>query len=152
VITFSCQLVDRGWIEVALATEDNEVKFIASYLSDAPNDLINALILLIEGANETTCLWQDEPGEYRWVFKKQGTHFELKILRLEEIFNRQNNENAHLIFCGTDILVKFVHRVLREFNTIKARHTVYGYKNLWGHEFPSKAIEQLGFAVKELRN
>jgi hypothetical protein len=50
VITFSYQLVDQGWIGVTLETEDNEIKFIASYLSVAPNDLINALILLLEGA------------------------------------------------------------------------------------------------------
>lgn len=152
MITFSCQLIERGWIKVTLITEDDEIEYEASYLSDSPNDLIIALALLLEGESETVCLWQDEPGEYRWVFKRQDNYFELKILQLEETFSRLNNENAHVIFNGADNLVKFVHRVLREFNVIKIQHTVYGYRDLWGYEFPSKEIERLRFALKEIKN
>lgn len=152
MITFSCQLVEYGWIDVTLATLDNEIKIIASYLLDAPNDLIIALALLLEGLNETVCLWQDEPGEYRWVFTKQENYFELKILQLEETFSHKSNENANLIFCGTDNLVKFSHKILREFDAIKIQHTVDGYKKLWGHEYPSKAIKRLRCALKEIKN
>ena len=72
MINFSCKLFGRGWIETTLITEDSKIEIIASYLSDAPNDLIITLALLLEGENETECLWQDEPGEYRWVFEKQN--------------------------------------------------------------------------------
>jgi hypothetical protein len=152
MITFSYQLVERGWIKVNLTTEENEIEFDALNLSDAPYDLIIALTLLLEGESETVCSWQDEPGEYRWVFKMQENHLELKILELKETFSHQKNENAHIIFYGSDDFIKFVHRVLREFNLIKTQYTVNGYKNLWGHEFPLVAIEHLRIALNEKRN
>ena len=151
MINFSCKLVGRGWIETTLITEYSKIKIIASYLSDAPNDLITALALLLEGENETECLWQDEPGEYQWIFKRQNDSFELKILEFKGTSKWQNNENVHLLFCGTENLVKVAHRVLRRFNTIKIEHTVDGYKDLWGYEFPLKAIDRLRFAAKEIK-
>jgi len=148
MINFSCQLIEYGWLEVTLVTKDIEEKFTASYLSDAANDLIIGLALLLEGQNETICLLEDEPGEYRWLFRRLDDYFELKILRLEDTFSRKDNDNAELIFYGTEDLRKFAHRVLRQFNLIKSQHTVDGYKKTWGHEFPSKAIERLRFASK----
>jgi hypothetical protein len=149
MINFFCKVVGRGWIEATLITDDQEVIVAASYLSDAPYLLIIALALLAEEANdETVCLWQDEPGEYRWVFRRQEKYLELKVLKLEGTFSRQSDENAQLVFYGREELTKFVHRVMRELSAIKAEYTTDGYKELWGYEFPSQALNRLSVAIK----
>jgi hypothetical protein len=65
MIDFSCKLTGCGWIDATLIDEKDRVKIRASYLSDAPYDLIMAIALICEGVNETMCLWKDEPGVYQ---------------------------------------------------------------------------------------
>ena len=146
MINFSCKLIGHGWIEVNLASEENEVTMIASYLSNAPYELIITLALLSEGIiDETMFLWKDEPGEYRWMFKNQNDFLELKVLHLQAF----SNKNDQIIFIGKENLGRFVHRVLREFNAIKKNYSTDDYKNLWGHEFPLDALNRLSAAIKK---
>ncbi|MPN36669.1 hypothetical protein SDC9_184179 [bioreactor metagenome] len=148
MIDFSCKLIEHGWIEFILATENDEIKIEPSHLSDAPSDFIIALALLLEGENEAICKWQDEPGEYRLVFTRKEDNFELIILSFKDTFSRRENKDADLIFGGKGTLSKFVHKVLREFNKINIEHSSSGYKELWGYEFPLNEIDRLRAALK----
>lgn len=152
MINFSCKLTGHGWIDATLKDENDNAKIItASYLSDAPYDLIIALALICEGLNETMCLWNDEPGAYQWIFKRQNNYLELKIFQSEHTFKNPSIEKSHIMFSGHENLAKFAHRVLREFKIIKAEYTTDGYKNLWGYEFPLQALNRLNIDAKSLK-
>ena len=56
MIDFSFKLIESGWFEATLMGENNNAEITASYLQDAPYDLIIAVALLCEGVNETKCL------------------------------------------------------------------------------------------------
>ncbi len=152
MINFSCNLTGRGWMDATLIDENDNSKVItASYLSDAPYDLIIALALICEGVNETICLWNDEPGAYQWIFKRLNNYLELKIFKSEQTFKNPSIEKTDIVFSGQENLSKFANEVLREFNIIKAEHTTDGYKNLWGYEFPLQALNRLNIGAKSLK-
>ncbi len=152
MINFSCKLTDHGWIDATLNDEnDNMMIITASYLSDAPYDLIMALALICEGVNETMCLWNDEPGAYQWIFKRQSNLLKLEIIQSEQTFKYPSIDKSHIEFSGYENLGKFVHRVLREFSMLKSEYSTDGYQNLWGHEFPLQALTRLSIGAKSLK-
>lgn len=152
MIDFLCKLTGNGWMEATLIDENNNAKIIsASYLSDAPYDLIMALALICEGVNDTQCLWNNEPGGYQWVFSRLNNNLELKIIQSEHAFKNPSTDKDHIIFSGHENLGKFAHKVLREFNIIKTYYSTDGYENLWKHKFPLQALSRLSNGAKSLK-
>ena len=151
MIDFSCKLVDHGWIEVILTTETDELKIEPSFLSDAPCSLIMALTSLLEGQSEAVCEWQDEPGEYRWIFTRKKDSFELGIYYFKETFSRRENKYGDRIFFDEEVSLKFARKVLREFGRIKREYTASEYEDLWGYGFPQKEIDRLRMALKNAK-
>lgn len=152
MINISCKLTGRGWIEAMLLTEVKEVIIRASYLSDAPNDLIIAIALWLEGANEALCKWQEEPGECRWLLKRDNDLINIQVLQLGQSFSRKDNKSGMLVISDKEDLQKFARQILHEFNTIALEYNIESYKNYWGHEFPINALNRLKKAIKNARN
>jgi hypothetical protein len=44
----------------------------ASYLMDALGLLLEDVGSMLEGVDEARCSWEEEPGEYRWIFEGMG--------------------------------------------------------------------------------
>lgn len=150
MIHISCKFTGRGWIEATLLTEEKEVTIRATYFSDAPNDLIVAVALLLEGANETMCKWQEEPGEYRWIFKRDNNLVNIQVFQVEQSFSKKNNKSGIMVFADKEDLYLFTRQILNEFNTITFEFNSESYKNNWGYEFPLSALNRLKKAIKNV--
>ena len=70
MILFSYDLVGVGWAECTLEVKNKKVKTTASYLSDALGDLSMAIYRALCGDKYAKAEFTEEPGEYRWVFKR----------------------------------------------------------------------------------
>ena len=79
-VEFEFRLVGTGWAEGRIAIGDEFASPTASYLSDALGDLIRAVGALCEGAHEVRASWDEEPGEYRWIFQRVGSTVRLRLL------------------------------------------------------------------------
>lgn len=151
MLDISFELIGRGWVEATLSNGEKDVTINASYLSDAPNDLIIAVAVLLEGVKETTCSWQEEPGEYRWLLKREDDSVSIQVLLLKQSFSRQNNLSGQKIIVGQEDLDKFTQQIINEFDTIATKYTFNGYKNYWGYEFPINALNRLKVALSKLK-
>jgi hypothetical protein len=78
------ELTSRGWLEATLVCGGTEAVVGASYLTDAPSDLIHTVRSLLEGRSEAVCAWQEEPGEYRWIFRRDGGRVFIAVLWFEK--------------------------------------------------------------------
>jgi len=63
VFEFDYRLVGTGWSEARVADAHRHAVLPASYLLDALGNLIEAVALVVEGAGEARCSWDEEPGE-----------------------------------------------------------------------------------------
>ena len=138
-------LTGHGWAEAVVSNPDYNASMRVSYLSDALADLSNAVITILDGADEARASFDDEPGEYRWVFRKTGAAaYRLKILRFEELWSNEPDCKGVLIFeeHGTaleyglvvrDVLADIYHRIGRK-----------RYRRLWiEYPFPTRELIEL---------
>jgi hypothetical protein len=79
-VEFTYRLTGTGWAEARLSDRSSSTTITASYLADALGDLLVAVASMLDGADEARCSWQEEPGEYRWVFQRAGSDVHLRVL------------------------------------------------------------------------
>lgn len=148
MIDFLCEIVDRGGIKAILNSEGKETIITGSYLSDAPADLIMAVALLFEGRSETVCSWQEEPGQYRWLFKREESVISIQVLWFDTAFSRKYNEDGMEVFSAGDELLRFSRKVLRAFHAISLKYTEEEYHQTWGYDFPAQELNRLKDALQ----
>jgi hypothetical protein len=144
------ELVGSGWFRTTFDNGDDTIILDPSHLTDAPLFFIEVLIKISEQSrNEAFCTWQDEPGEVRLLFKNEGKDLTLQVLHLHKNFSKSDNDQAQSVFSGKENRKKFVRKVLREFEKIKMEYPDIEYKDKWGFEFPTQALNRLRISVKD---
>jgi len=102
---FSFEIVGTGWAWASVGEGDSEVELTASYLSDALGDLLEAIGSLLEGGDAARCSWEEEPGEYRWVFTRDGAEVHLSILVFPDNFPPMRDDEGVEIFRISEPLI-----------------------------------------------
>jgi hypothetical protein len=93
-VEFSYKLTGTGWGEARIADEEAHVVLPTSYLSGVLGDLLQALGILLEGSPTAECSWEEEPGEYRWVFNSSDDDVALRILAFRNSWPRRPEEEV----------------------------------------------------------
>jgi hypothetical protein len=76
---FDYKLTGTGWSEGFVAQGDHWLRPTASYLTDALRALVTAVVALLEGKEHVACIWEEEPGEYLWLFDRDADLVDLRI-------------------------------------------------------------------------
>ena len=79
-LTFSYRLDGPGWAEADLTCGDQSLHLTASYLSNALDNLLEAVEQLLDGAETTDAFWDEEPGRFHWDFRRHGSMIDLQVL------------------------------------------------------------------------
>jgi hypothetical protein len=149
MIEFKFRLCGRGWIEAELADGDHKISISASYLTDAPADLLTAVNQLLNGRQEATCCWQEEPGAYQWVLTKEGRNVQIELRWYEKAFPKYS-DNAPVVFSGNDELVCVARHILKAFDARTLGISETEYHSIWGYEYPETELFRLRACIKNL--
>jgi hypothetical protein len=85
-LAFSLQNLNHGWWQATLSDDTQQATITASSVSGEPLlRLLWAVRLLLLGANESRCIWLEEPGQYRWLFSR--TQRQIQILWFDDAGN-----------------------------------------------------------------
>ncbi|TBN57242.1 hypothetical protein EYE40_07425 [Glaciihabitans arcticus] len=95
---FDFEIVGTGWARSSVSDGNSKVELTASYLSDALGDLLAAIRSLLEGGDAARCSWEEEPGEYRWIFTREGGEAQLVILVFPDNFPPMRDDEGVEIF------------------------------------------------------
>jgi hypothetical protein len=138
-------LTGRGWSECTVEIGERRAHLTASYLSDALGDLLSAVVHLVRGANETTASFAEEPGEYRWRFRRvDPDQVWVRILWFNEFPNKRPDEEGEVVLDGRCRLRTFAGAVLAASQQVLREHGPDGYHRQWGNsEFPLHRQEEL---------
>ena len=136
-IKFTCDLTGVGWTKAIISSEGQEAEITASYLSDALGELVSAIVKLLNGSLEKFVVWEEEPGEYRWIFTQD------KQLKIEIYWNPMNGEKEKTIFSTITTVKEFAQQVEKQFEKFLNEYGEDGYENEWGFKFPSSEYRQL---------
>jgi len=161
---FTYRLTGKGWAEARIADESGWAAMTASYLSDALGDLLEAVGLLLEGASKARCSWEEEPGEYRWIFvRADGNDVNLKILAFDDMyaqpaalpgvaqFSPQPDEHGELRFSTTQPLGVLARAIADGAAAALAEYGEAGYLAQWVEApFPTAHLAMIREHLSEL--
>jgi hypothetical protein len=153
VFEFSYHLTGSGWSEARVADEANHVIVTASYLSDALRSLIEAVSLIVEGADEARCSWDEEPGEYRWILRRETDGVALEILVFDELWNDEPDEAGRPVFSTRQSPLRVARAVLSGAQRVLDDLGEAEYERQWvEHPFPTAALERLRAALRSAQS
>jgi hypothetical protein len=148
-LTLWIDLPEHGCLTARIAAEGRALSMMASYLSNAPADLLEGVIALVSGFERATVSWQEEPGEYRWRLTRSGDRVQVAILWFGRNFSRRLDAAGETLFeaeCGLRRLATQVkgpmHRLLNALGPEE-------YARRWRHPFPMAAFERLSAWIAE---
>jgi hypothetical protein len=142
MLSFTYQLTGSGWALATIANEQAEMKVPASYLCDALRDFVDAVQSLFV-TDRAQCTWDEEPGEVRWEFSRDGTNVAVKVY-----WDYDGGESL----LGDDDLLRFSEQVDRELDGLLAAWGDDGYLKKWVlHPFPHEAHAKLRQGIQRER-
>ncbi|MCG7856947.1 hypothetical protein MD537_08215 [Flavihumibacter sediminis] len=152
---FNYWLTGSGWAEAFFTSDNQNIRFELSYLSDPLADLLEGLCKLINNQSDTERIaFFDEPGEHSLVISKIDKD-EIKI----EIFRDYEKEGiseadksqdtGELIYLDTDTLRNLALIIFEGIESLLGRHTLKDYKEKWvSFDFPLDEYKQLQQLLK----
>jgi hypothetical protein len=161
-VDFEYRLTGAGWARASITDGANQAVMTASYLSNALDDLLEAVARLLDGAPEARCSWEEEPGEYRWIFTRTGDdRVQLTILAFDDMWDFTSDrpdgvplssypdERGELHFSTTQPLGVLGRAITDGAGAVLSEHGEDGYLAEWGMApFPTARLafirQQLG--------
>lgn len=145
IVEFSYRLTGTGWAEARVGDGDRSVALSVSYLSDALGELLLAIACLQEGAEEAQCFWEEEPGEYRWLFRREDDAVVVTIIAFEDCWPHLPNEAGEVVFTTKASLKDIATTVVTGCRAVLDNWGEAGYLKKWvEHPFPTDLMETVG--------
>src|SRR5688500_8265819 len=135
-------LHEHGWASATVGDGETTVSFEVSYLGDALGDLARAPRAILRGLPESECAFQQEPGEHRLLFAREGQAIRVTVERLLETFSRRQHGEVLLVTESEPL--QLAEEVLNCLFRVLARHGEDDYLKRWKNApFPSAEYRDL---------
>ena len=127
--------LEAGWIEGEIVTEEKNMYFDYSWISNFLNDLLKATLSIggyIEGMNREkfTAYW--EPAIDDWLLYKNENNLIIQINCFEDETRKKQIETTK-IQCD---YIEFIKTLFDSLTKLIKRVGIYGYRTEWDEEFP----------------
>ncbi|MFI1439130.1 hypothetical protein [Streptomyces fructofermentans] len=140
-----------GWAGSADCTINDgrsEGRAHASYISNAPEDLLNAVTRVVLGARMVKAQFEGDPGAHRWVFHRYGDFVDIDLLLLED--GRRPDSEGQVIWesrrQGVDAIAR---AVIDGFDRVAQDLGEEAYRMRWLSPFPRTDLEDLRTAWRD---
>jgi hypothetical protein len=138
---FNYWLTGSGWSEGHLGLGGRWITMTASYLGDALGELLGAVLALCDGAEHARVSWDEEPGEYRWLFDRDGDDVHVRVLWFDDLWNELPDDRGEERLAGTVALASLAEAVASGARKALDRYGEQGYREKWPeHDFPTAAL------------
>jgi hypothetical protein len=143
-IEFDYQLRHLGWAYATIRDDTGqEAHMIASYLTRALDDLLYALVKLVQGYRYAAASWEAEPAEYRWILRRGGDRDDavaLTVLRFDSRFPSRPEHDGTPVFSTETDLTTVVSTIAGEARRLLTDLGERRYAEQW-HAGPFPRIE-----------
>ena len=103
----------------------------------------------LEPVVHVVCEWQDEPGEYRWLFEREGADLRIRILRFADTFSKLADEQGELLFATECPMLKFAILVKTQLSDALKEFDLDEYERLAKYPFPARQYETLRQLIRQ---
>lgn len=139
---FSFRLTGTGWAEARVAHGTEWATIPASYLSDALGEVLLALVELQDGEDLAVASWEEEPGEYRWLFSRTDSNVTLRILAFRDSYPRLPDDDGSEVFSATCSLIEMARAFSQGARSVLSDEGEDGFQRKWvEYPFPTALLE-----------
>ncbi len=100
-----------GCAHVYLSDGLNETWLWGSHIFAPLGELLRAFVEVLRYSDTAVCHWLTEPGEERWLLRREGALLHLTILSFPDFSHRQANEYGEVRFSTTCDLAHFARKL-----------------------------------------
>ncbi len=157
MFTLSYRFEAHRWVVVNLGDGEQTLALSPSLVfSDPLADLADITVPLLVHLNdeyplEVRCAWEDEPGEYRWILKKESSDVQIQILRFDQTYSHLSDEDGQQIFIAITPTMKFAIQVKTQMRDLLNAYGSHGYEEIARRPFPLSAYHELQRLIQEER-
>lgn len=137
MLKFSYRLTGHGWATACVSNGSETLILSLSYISPALDDLVEATIALLLGAERSDFWWHSEPGRYQVLLVRHG-----EVVRLSV------EEGNVEIFAAEDLLLGLAVQVRSQLRQLHRKHGLEGYQASWRRPFPLEGQKRLESLIK----
>lgn len=134
-------LSGHGWADCSIEANAAKVELTASYIGNAPEDLLTAVARLVAGTSETRVQFEAEPTAFRWIFYREGAAAWLRLLELRH--GGDHDTAGTELWSGALSVDGLARAVVRCFDEVAMVYGESGYRGKWGEHFPRGELEAL---------
>lgn len=137
--------IEHGWACASVSDGSDSVTMRVSYLHDSLDEMTRAVVSLLEGAREASCVFLDEPGEHLWRMQRNDEHLSLQVLWFNDWASWGfDSTESKVVFSTVVPLKKFATGIKRALDKIINEMGIEGYKEAWiNHDFPIEQYDKL---------
>jgi len=110
------------WSGAIISDGEQSVRVFTMLLGPALTDLTEAVIRLLRGIEHTTAFWEDDPGQYRWVFDRDGERVRVQILHFARAFTHVDDQHGTCVFDAGCRLAVLAGQVVSELERLQTDH------------------------------
>ena len=136
--TLAYNIEDHGWANSTLQCngESYEIDSI-SYLSDAFAELSQAVLDLLNGAQESDCGFDHEPGRTKLRFTVEGDQVLIEVYEFDnELMDDEPWDKGKCVQRFKTRISRLKSQYLEEADRILEKYGVKEYEKRWGYPFP----------------
>jgi hypothetical protein len=144
-VEINYKLTGTGWAECTLHVDDAHVTVTASYLSDALDDLASAIAAALRGHPHSTARFDEEPGEYRWIFEPlPEEQVRIRVLEFPDLWGNRPDEEGQQIFQAECRLRTLAGAMISALQKLEEKYGIVGYREKWvEHDLPMNRVPEL---------
>lgn len=140
-VQFAYVLTGPGWAEATIAAAGEVARMSPSYVTDALGDLVRVAVRLLRGSAHDRMNWENEPGDVRWEFSRDGSAVRVRIGMYED---ENADEPAQKLFDATVGVREFAESIAVAAKQIRDAVGEDGYLERWvRHPFPTHELHKL---------
>ncbi len=110
-LTFTYEEQQCGCAHVFLSDGLNTTGVWGSHIFSPLQELLAAFVEVLRYSDESRCRWFTEPGEQRWVFRRDGNLLHLTILGFRDFTEHRADEYGEVEFSTTCDLAYFARKL-----------------------------------------
>src|SRR6266852_5358469 len=114
------------WSGAIVSDGEQSLRVFTMLLGPALSDLTQAVIRLLRKVEHTTAFWEDDPGQYRWVFDRDGEQVRVQILYFDRAFTQVDDQRGTRMFDAVCRLAVLAGQVVSELERLQVDNPYHG--------------------------
>jgi hypothetical protein len=149
-VDFFYFLENHGWSTCFIFVGGRMYEMGPTHIFDNPIEvLLNSLIDLLAGATESEFIWHDEPGEYKWLIKRNQEQNHKIDVSITDCVQINGTEKQKLETLKFEVKLKlFSICVLRQMEKIRDLMSEKSFKEHREGEFPFDTFSEFKHAYE----